>query len=144
MNESLKEVDINIGVKKASHRFAGLGNLAWRMPENERFFSPKGDVQASFSKRSSLRESLWVTWKVHAKHCTFVQVDSFRWKRPRWRTMAKFVVVFLWKMRPPSDSLQAETDTSCTLKFTLLCSTLVTGSHTQRSKTSHESGNNPT
>ena len=38
-----------VGVKKAGHRIAGLGNLAWRKSEREPFFSPKKDLQAAFS-----------------------------------------------------------------------------------------------
>ena len=64
MHDDLKKVSKNIGVKKAGHRIAGLGKLAWRKSAKETFFSPKMDLQAAFNKRSDLREALSEVWIV--------------------------------------------------------------------------------
>ena len=57
IGEEARSDMVNIGVKKAGQRLAGMGKLAWRESDKEPFFSPKTDLQAAFNKRSELREA---------------------------------------------------------------------------------------
>ena len=143
MNESLEEVDKNTGVKN-SRPNCWTGQSGVAHARKRALLFTKGR-RSSFLQQEVILEGV-VVGNVESRRKALhicagrqFQVETYEVEDPWPSSWSSF----LWMMRPPSDSLQAETDTSCTLKFTPLCPALVTGSHTQRSKTSHKSGNNP-